>query len=182
MQVFTDQEQGLHLALAQQQALERLQRALAPLRGIEGQEQTVLRQGVQQREQRGDRLLECLVQGQDLPRDLGADGARLVAVLHVAIAPEQVNDREVRGGFTVGHRHAFQHPPALGVMGVDEFVDQAGLPHPGLPDQRHDLALARSSPLERLAQGGQLRVTPHKARQAPGHPRLEAGPQRTRAR
>jgi hypothetical protein len=88
VQVFPDQEQRLHLALAQQYALERLQRALAPLRGIEHQERTVLRQGIQQREQCGDRLLEHLVQGQDLPRDLGADGARLIPVRHVAVVPE----------------------------------------------------------------------------------------------
>ena len=52
VQIFEHQQQRLHLAFAQQQALERLQGAPPPLRGVERQERTVVRQGFQQRQQR----------------------------------------------------------------------------------------------------------------------------------
>jgi class 3 adenylate cyclase len=48
----------LHLAFAQQHALEGLQRALAPLRRLELLERTVLREDVQQGEEGGERLLQ----------------------------------------------------------------------------------------------------------------------------
>ena len=81
VQILKDQQQRLHLAFAQQHALERLERALAALRRIERQERAVLRQGVQERQQRRDGLLERLVQRQHLPGHLGPDGARVVALL-----------------------------------------------------------------------------------------------------
>ena len=76
VQVFEDQQQGLYLAFAQQHALEGVQRALAPLRRVELQERAVLWQGVQERQQRREGVLERLVQRQHLPGHLGADGAR----------------------------------------------------------------------------------------------------------
>ena len=79
VQVFKDQQQRLHLAFAQQHALEAVERALAPLRRIELQKRAVLRQGVQQRQQRREGVLEGLVQRQHLPGHLGPDGARVIA-------------------------------------------------------------------------------------------------------
>ena len=86
VQVFEDQEQGLHLAFAQQHPLERLEGALAALRRIEAPGTGCPPAGVQEREQRRDGLLEGLVQRQELPGDLGPDRARLVAVLDCAVA------------------------------------------------------------------------------------------------
>ena len=53
------------------------------------------------------------------------DGARLIGVLDVDIALQQVDDREVRGGLTIGHRGTLQHQPALRVGGMDTLVHQA---------------------------------------------------------
>ena len=50
VQVLEDQQQGLHLAFAQQHPLERGERALPPLRGIERQEGAVGGQRVQERQ------------------------------------------------------------------------------------------------------------------------------------
>ena len=152
VQVFEDQQQGLHLAFAQEHALEGLERALAALGWIEPQEGAVGRQGVQERQQRRDGLLERLVQRQRLPGDLGPDGARLVPVVHMAVALEQVDHGEIGRGFAVGHRGALQHAPALGAMGVDELVDQARLPHASLAHRGHHLAVPRPRPLQRLRQ------------------------------
>ena len=49
VQILKHQQQRLHLAFAQQQTLERLQDALAALRGLELQKGAIVRQGVQQR-------------------------------------------------------------------------------------------------------------------------------------
>ena len=51
MQILADQQQGLHLTLAQQHPLEGGERVLAALRGIEMQKRTVLWQGVEQRQE-----------------------------------------------------------------------------------------------------------------------------------
>ena len=65
MQVLKDQQQRLHLAFAQQ-ALERLEGALPPLRWIELPEGTVIWQSLQER-QEGDGVLQPLIERQHLP-------------------------------------------------------------------------------------------------------------------
>ena len=91
VQILEHQEQRLHLAFAQQHALEPVERALAALRRIQG-----LRKGLssgtasRSASSAGRVVLERLVQREHLPRDLGADGARVIAVVHMAVALEQV--------------------------------------------------------------------------------------------
>src|SRR5438309_2058122 len=63
----------------------------------------VVRQGLQEGQHRWKGVLERLVEGEHLPSDLGPDRARVVVLLHVAIAPEHVNDREVRRGLPIRH-------------------------------------------------------------------------------
>ena len=109
MQILEHQQQWLLLALAQEHPLEGVEGALASLRRIELQERTVLRQGLQERQQRRDRVLEGRVERQHLPGDLGTDGARVVMLLHMAVALEQVDDREVRRRLAIRHRGAFEH-------------------------------------------------------------------------
>ena len=71
VQVLEDEQQGLHLAFPQQQALDGLQRALAALRGIEAARKGLVhRQGLQEREQRWERALQGRVQRQELAGDL----------------------------------------------------------------------------------------------------------------
>ena len=62
VQVFKDQEQGLHLAFAQQHALEPVEGALAALRRVQVQKGAVVRHGVQERQQGGEGVLERLVE------------------------------------------------------------------------------------------------------------------------
>ena len=153
VQVLKDQQQRLLLALAQQHALQGLQRALAALGRIERAGRGCPPAGPPGAPATPGVVLEGLVQRQHLPGDLGPDGPRVVVLLHVAVALEQVNHREVRRGLAIGHRGAFEHEPPWRIVRVDELIDQARLPHPGLPDHRHDLAMAGSSPLQGLAAG-----------------------------
>src|SRR5262249_3967142 len=74
VQVLKDQEQWLHLAFPQQHAPQGLQGALATLRRIELTEWALVGQHIKEREERWQRVLERLVQGEHLARDLGAHG------------------------------------------------------------------------------------------------------------
>ena len=103
VQILADQEQGLHLAFAQQHALERREGALAALGWIKLAERAVVGQGVQEREQRRDHVLEGRVQRQDLPGQLGPDGAGIVVVVDMTVALEQVEHGEVGRRLAVGH-------------------------------------------------------------------------------
>ena len=132
MQVFEHQQQRLHLALAQQDALQRLQGAAPPLQGVQGQERTVGRQGFEQGEHGRHGILEGVVERQDVPGDLGPDRAQVITVLDVTVGFEQVTDRQVGGGLAVGHGATLQPQPALRMVRLEKLVDQARFAHPGL--------------------------------------------------
>jgi len=81
------------------------------------------------------------VERQYLLRHLGLDGACVLALPQVTIAPQQVADREVGCGLAVGHRGAVEHQPALSVGRLDKLVHQPRLPYPRLTHHRHYLAV-----------------------------------------
>ncbi len=87
---------------------------------------------------------------------------------------EQVADRQIRGGLAIGGRAALQQKPALGARRLGELTEEAGLPHPGLPDDRHHLAVPRPCPLQGLVQGREFRLPPHEGGQPPRPQRLQA--------
>src|SRR5262249_29809758 len=130
--------------------LERLERQLSPLLRVEGSEGAVLRQAVEQGQNRGHHVLEGAVQHEHLARHLLADGPRVVARLDAEVPAEEVEDWEVRRGLAVRERGPREHGPAMGPMRADEFVEEARLPHAWLADHRHDLA----RPLARLLETG----------------------------
>src|SRR6516165_7328911 len=88
VQILEDQQQRLFLALAQEHPLEGVEGTLAALRGIELEERAILRQGVEERQQRRDRVLESRIERQRLAGHLGADGTCIVVILYVAVTPE----------------------------------------------------------------------------------------------
>ena len=182
VQVFEDQQQRLHLAFAQQHALERVERALAALRRIE------LRKGLSSGRASSSASSAGMVSWsvsssvRTCPVTLARMVRGVVALLHMDIALEQVDNREVGRGLAVGHRGTLQHPPALRVVGVDKLIDQAGLPHPGLPDEGHDLAVAGSARSSAWRRAASSVLPPDKARQPPRRRGLQAPPERTRPR
>jgi hypothetical protein len=64
-------------------------------------------------------------------------------------------------------------------MGVDELVEQAGLPHARLPDDGSDLSMTRPGPLERLLQGRELLLAPYEAGEPPHGAGLQTSADRT---
>ena len=137
MQILKDEQQGLHLALTQQEPLQSFKSPLATLRRIEVQKRAILRQRPQQRQQRREYLLERCVERQHVADHFGTDGLRVLVLVHVGIALEEVNDREVRGRLAIGDRRTLQHAPALRAVRLEELIDQGGTsPHPPLLGQR----------------------------------------------
>src|SRR5207244_129579 len=108
-------------------------------------------------------LLECRVEREDLASHFGPHGPCIVTLLHRGIMSEQVEDREVWGGFAIRHGGALQYPPVLEVVRVDNFIDQARLPYARLPGQRDHLALSCVSPSQGLDEGCKLGVSADKA-------------------
>ena len=98
-------------------------------------------------------VLEGLVERQHLPGHLGPDGAGVVALLDVAVALEQVDAPGSRAWPCRRTPRRSPAPASPGCGGMDELIDQARLAHPGLPDQRHHLAVAGPGPLQGLAAG-----------------------------
>jgi hypothetical protein len=181
VEVLTDQQQWLHLALAQQHPLEGIACALSALRRIELRKGAVGRQRLQERQERRHGVVQHLVQCQNLASQPGPDGARVIAVVHMTIALEQVHDREIGRGFAVGHRGALQDPPALKAVRVDELIDEARLPDPGIPDQGRRLPVSGLCPRQGLHQGRHFRVAADKAGEPPDCGRLQAPPDAARA-
>jgi hypothetical protein len=87
VEILEDHEHRLHLALAEQQALDGVERSPAPLRGIESRPLRVLDGHVEQRQQGGETRLEGPVQREQLAGDLLLDlaGAFLIVDLEVSL-------------------------------------------------------------------------------------------------
>src|SRR5215831_19245165 len=118
VQVLEDHNQGLDLALAQQQTLDRVQRLLAPLARIESLPGRLLDWHVEEREEGEHSGGKGWVQRQDLPRYLLPDLPRVVAALKLEVAAKEIDDRQVGGRLAVGGRAGFKHAPAVDVRRV----------------------------------------------------------------
>ena len=102
MEVLKDQQDGLHLALPQEQALEGVQGALAALRRLEGLPGCLLPRHLQEGQEGRHSRPEGRIQGEQPPGELLAHEPTVVAVLDPKIGLEQVDERQIRGGLAVG--------------------------------------------------------------------------------
>ena len=157
VQVLEDHHQRLDLALAQQQALDRVERLLAPLERIEGLPGRLVHRHVEERQEGGHGGPERRGERQDLPRDLLPDLPRVVAALDLEVAAEQLDHGQVGGGLAVGDRGGLHDQPAVHAMGVGELPEETRLAHARLPDHRDHLAVPLAGPVEGVAELLQLR-------------------------
>ena len=182
VQVLEDHQQRLHLALPQQQALDRVERALAALRRVQVLPGRVLDRHVEQREQRGQQGLERAVQAQHAPQHLGAHLPVVVPVADLEVALEQVDHRQVAGGLAVGDGRGLQDQPVLDPMRVGELVGEPRLAHPRLAHDGDHLPPAGAGLAEDPAQVLDLGVAAHEAREAAERRGLQPRPRRPRPR
>src|SRR2546422_25859 len=139
MQVLEHQDKRLHLALAQQQTLHRVQDMLTALESVEMLPCRILDRYLQQRQEGWQRRPERLIEREQLAGDLLTDASRLIALFDLEVDVEKIDDREIGCGFPVRHGRGLEREPALGPMGMDKLVEQSSLPHPWLPYHRHRL-------------------------------------------
>ena len=178
VQVLTDEQQGLLLALAQQHALEGIERALAALGWIEFAGTGCPPAG----RPGGTATLGACPGGSrrasDLPGQLGPDGAGVIMVLDMAVAPEQVDDREVRRRLAIGHGGTLQHrQPWCGGHGRTRrraVTSPRRLPRPWPPPGH-----APPPPAPAPAAGPQLRLPAHEAGEPPRRAGLQTPADRT---
>ena len=116
VQVLEHQAQRLHLAFAQQQTLDGLQRALAALRGIERLPLWVLDRYLQQRQKGRQRGLQGTLEREEPAGNPLAPRARVVMDLDAEIGLEEVDDREIGGGLAIRDRAARQQEPPVGAV------------------------------------------------------------------
>ena len=146
VQVLEDHHQRLDLALAQQQALDRVERLLAPLERIEGLPGRLVHRHVEERQEGGHGGPERRGERQDLPRDLLPDLPRVVAALDREVAAEQLDHGQVGGGLAVGDRGGLHDQPAVHAVGVGELPEEPRLAHARLPDHGDHLAVPQARP------------------------------------
>ena len=182
MQVLEHQDKRLHLALAQEQPLDRLEGLLAPLRRTECLPLRIVDRHVEQAQERRKRHLQRTVDRKHLAGDLLADLSVRVAVVDGEVRLQHVDDRKVARGLSVGHRVRLEHERSLRPMRSGELVEQPGLAHARLADDRDDLP----STVARLLMGApeqvHLGVPADERRETSGGRGLEPGPHGRRAR
>ena len=164
------------LALPEQEVLDGVEGALPALGGIERLPLGVLDGHVEQGQQGGQDRLEGAIQREELAGHLLADLAVGLAIVHLEVGLEEVDDRQVAGRLAVGHGARFQDEPVLGAVGVGELVDEAGLPHAGFPHDGDELAVAIVREGQRPADLLDLGVAADEPRQSPRGGRVEPGP------
>jgi hypothetical protein len=102
VQVLEHQQQGLHLALPQEQAFERVQGALAALRRLEALPGFILHLYLQQGQEGRQARPQGWIQRQQAAGELLTHAPPVVAVLKLKIGLEQVDDRQIGGGLAIG--------------------------------------------------------------------------------
>ena len=163
VEVLHDHQQGLDLALPQQQTLDGVQHALAALGRIQGLPLRVLDRHVQEREEGRQGRPQRLIQREELVGDLLVHPSPIIGALNLEVGFEEVDDGQVGGRLPVGrHGPRLKDEPAFRVRRLGELIEEPGLAHARLPDDRHDLAMARAGPLQGLAEGLDLVLPPHK--------------------
>jgi hypothetical protein len=150
VEILDNQQDGVHLALPWEQALERVQGALAALRGIEGLPGGGLHRHFQEGQEGWHSRPEGWVQREQPRGELLAHPPPVVTILKLKVGLEQVDNRPIGDGLAIGGRAAFQPEPALGARRMGELVEEAGLPNRGFPDNCHHLAMPRPGPLQGL--------------------------------
>ena len=174
VQVLEDHHQRLGFALAQQQALDRVEHLLAPLERIEGVPGRLVHRHVEERQEGTHAGRERGGDRQDLPRDLLPDLPRVVATVDREVAAEQLDHGQVSRGLTVGDRGGLHDEPAVHAMGVRDLPEETRLAHARLADHGNHLAVPLAGPVEGVPELLQLRGPADEAGEPPPRRGLEA--------
>ena len=166
MEILQHEDEGLDLALAEEQALHRIERELAALGRLEAPEAVLRWQGVKKPENGRDHVLECLVQGEQMSGGLGAYRADVVTLVDTEIGLQEIDDRKIAGGPAIGGSAGLEDPAPRDTVGASQLVEEAGLAHARLAHDGRDLAVTAPHPFERSVELLHLCIAPDEAAQA----------------
>ena len=166
VEVLEDHQQRLDLTLAYQQLLQRLERSLATLSGIQPVPGGVSGRDIEERQERRQAGFLGTVQRQELPRHLLAHRPGTVPILDREVTLEEVDHRQIGRRLAVRDRAGLEHEPSVDAMRVRHLPHQPRFPDARLADNRRHLAVSGGGAPERLAQLVQLGVPPNEAGQA----------------
>ena len=124
MQVLEEDDQRLALALANQQALDHIERLLSALGRIESIPRGVARRDREQPQHRGQIGLQGSIEGQGLPGNLLTNPAGVVPRLDLEVGPEQLDDSREPRGLAIGRRSGREPETALGMDGRHDLPGQ----------------------------------------------------------
>ncbi len=173
MQILDEDEEGLDLALAQEEPLDTIEDALAALWGVEPFPPGIVDGNVEEGQESRQPGLELAVQGEKLAGRLLADPPAVIAGLDLEVALQQVDDGQVGGSLTVGDGAGLEDEPVRAAVGMSEFPVEAGLAHAGLADDRHELTVSAAGALESLAELGEFGVAADEAAETPRGSRMK---------
>ena len=166
MEVFHEEEERLHLALAQQKRLDAVERALAALGRIKCPPRVVLHGDVENREDLSPRGPQRLPErGKPCRHALGQGIARVVLV-QFKVCAKQMDNWEPCGRLIVRDRAAAQHFPTGERTGLEELPVESRLAHAGLAHDTDDLAAAACGLLPEGVEHLQLRAASDEGAQA----------------
>ena len=174
VEVIDDRDDRPHVALAQQQAGNRLIGVLPMTGWVDGSERMITVQRIEEIQQRWKRILHRRVERCNSVGDLLADRSRAVVGADLEISPEQVDDRQIRCRPPVRRGVRFQNQPVRRVRRMKELVQQARLARPSLADDRNHLTETVGGEPLRVAQSLQFDAPTDETRQAASGGRLEA--------
>jgi hypothetical protein len=173
VQVLEDEEQRLIAAFAEEHEANGLRRQRAAPSQVELHEFMIPGQRVEEPQERGDHVLEPLVERDDHAGDLGAHVARVVPIGELEVAPEEIDQGKIGRGLAVGDRGRLEDAPARRAMRAEELVEEPRFPDARLAHHRHELAAAGSRLVARPPQLIELGVAAHEAREAARHRGVE---------
>src|SRR5262245_26257346 len=101
VKVLQHHNERLDLALAAQQAFDRIKSELAALWRLQVPQAIPLRQGVQKPENGRKQILECFIEGQQMSSGLGANRADVVTLVDSEQSFQKINDGQIRGGSAI---------------------------------------------------------------------------------
>src|SRR5215470_8744748 len=169
MQVLKNNQQGLALTLTDEHPLYRVKSKMTPLLGVHPQVSFrrinnlfELRQrrrrmnfGAQrpeQRKDRRDRILEHVVQFQNMHHHLLSDVVASFTIGDLKVTAQYFDQWKIRRRFPIRNRWALQHQPTRPQLVPCKFVHQTRFPQPRLAHHRQDLALAGSLLFHKFAE------------------------------
>src|SRR5439155_17210210 len=141
VKVFDDETQRASLALSEQHAADRVPGAIPALTRVEPLPPGIVHRHVEYCKDRGQGR-QRLSEVEEAARDLLTNAPEVVALFEVEVASQQSGDGPIGRARVKRRRKNGQHAPLRRQAVRGELVDEARLAHPGLADERDDLAVA----------------------------------------